>query len=81
MRSRDTTPEAHRAQIEIWQAMSPARRLRLTIEMSERARELSIAGVMMREPGIGREAARHRVLRGILGDALYEAAYGNRGEA
>jgi hypothetical protein len=81
MRPRDTTPDAHRAQIEIWRAMSPARRVRLAIEMSERAREIAIAGVMNREPGISPEAARRRVLRQILGDALFEAAYGSRGES
>lgn len=58
--------------------MSPARRVRLAIEMSERAREIAIAGVMARDPGISFEAARMRVLRGILGDALFEAAYGSR---
>jgi hypothetical protein len=81
MRPRDTTPEAHRAQIEVWRAMSPARKVRLVIEMSERAREIAIAGVMAREPGISRETARRRVLRGILGDALFEAAYGRRGDS
>lgn len=44
MRPRDTSPDAHRAQIEIWRAMSPAR----------------------------------RVQRQILGDTLFEAAYGSR---
>ncbi|MBY0400604.1 hypothetical protein K2X89_09935, partial [Myxococcota bacterium] len=81
MRPRDTTTEAHRAQIEIWRAMSPARKVRLAIEMSERAREIAIAGVMAREPGISRETARRRVLRGILGDALFEAGYGRRGDS
>jgi len=42
---------------------------------------IAIAGVMTREPGITREAARRRVLRQILGDALFEAAYGSRGES
>ena len=81
MHSRDTTPDAHRAQIEIWRAMGPARRVRLAIEMSERARAIAVAGVMAREPGISPEAARLRVLRQILGDALFEAAYGSRSES
>ncbi len=81
MRPPDTTPDAHLAQIEIWRAMSGADRVRLAIEMSERAREIAIAGVMAREPGISSDEARLRVLRQILGDALFEAAYGGRGES
>ena len=46
--------------------------------MSERAREISIAGWMAREPGMTREEARMRVFREILGDELYEMAYGKR---
>lgn len=61
--------------------MSPAQRLLLAIEMSERAREIAIAGAMAREPGISREEARLRVLRQILGDELFEAAYANRKRA
>jgi hypothetical protein len=80
VRPHDTTPDAHRAQIELWRAMSPSRRVQLAIEMSERAREIAIAGVMAREPGLSFEAARLRVFRKILGDALFEAAYGSRGE-
>lgn len=79
MRPRDTTSAAHRAQIEIWRGMSGGDRVRLAIEMSERAREIAIAGLMAREPGISSEAARLRVWRQILGYALFEAAYGSRG--
>jgi hypothetical protein len=81
MRPRDTTPDAHQVQIEIWRSMAPEARVRLAIEMSERAREIAIAGVMAREPGISREQARLRVLRQVLGDALFEAAYGGRTES
>ena len=81
MRSRDTSPEAYALQQEIHGRMSPGRRLRLIIEMSERAREISIAGWMAREPGMTREEARMRVLRDILGDELFEMAYRKRGRA
>lgn len=61
--------------------MAPSRRVKLAIEMSERAREIAIAGVMAREPEISFEAARLRVFRQILGDALFDTAYGSRGES
>lgn len=79
MRPRDTHPDAYQVQVEAYRRMDPARRVRLAFEMSERAREIAIAGVMAREPGIGRDAARARVLRTILGAPLFEAAYGERG--
>lgn len=78
MRSPDTHPDAHRAQIEAYRAMGPVRRLQLAREMSERAREIAIAGEMARAPEIGREEARLRMLRRILGDALFDAAYVGR---
>ena len=78
MRSPDTHPDAHRVQIEAYRAMGPARRLQLAREMSERAREIAIEGVMAREPGIGRAEARLRVLRQILGEAQFDAAYAAR---
>ena len=81
MHARDTTSEAHAVQLEIHRAMGPARRLRLAIEMSERAREMAISGEKAREPGLTREKARLRVLRRILGDALFEEAYVKRGRA
>ncbi|MEZ4282665.1 MAG: hypothetical protein R3F21_23965 [Myxococcota bacterium] len=80
-RSRDTHPEAHAAQLDAYRAMTPARRLRLALEMSERAREIAIAGELAREPELGIEGARARVLRRILGDALFEDAYVKRGRA
>ncbi len=81
MRSRDTTPEAHAVQQAVYRKMDPAQCIRLVFEMSERARELAIAGVMAREPGLTRAEARMQVLRAILGDALFEAAYGKRGRS
>ncbi len=78
MRSPDTHPDAHRVQIEAYRAMGPARRLQLAFEMSERAREIAIEGVMAREPGISRAEARLRVLRQVLGEAQFDAAYAAR---
>jgi|JI10StandDraft_1071094.scaffolds.fasta_scaffold899066_2 hypothetical protein len=81
MRPRDTTPDAHAVQLDIYRNMEPARCIRLVFEMSERARELAIAGEMAREPGMTREEARSKVLRMILGNDLFEAAYGKRRRA
>jgi hypothetical protein len=46
--------------------------------MSEEARRISIAGLLSRHPGLSGAEARARVLRRILGPALYAAAYERR---
>jgi HEPN domain-containing protein len=75
MRPRDTTREAFDAQRAAWRRLGPARRVELAFEMSEQAREISIRGALAREPGLAPEEARARLLRRLLGDALYRAAW------
>ncbi|MEN8160169.1 MAG: hypothetical protein ABFS41_08875 [Myxococcota bacterium] len=60
------------------QRLGPARRVELAFEMSQQARETSIRGARAREPGLTQEEARARLLRRLLGDALYRAAWPTR---
>lgn len=78
MRSRDTSADANAAQRAAQQRLGPARRVELAFEMSEQARALSIQGALKREPGLSTEEARARLLRRMLGDALYRAAWPGR---
>jgi hypothetical protein len=50
----------------------------LAFEMSEQARAVSLAGVLAREPGLSPEQARARLLRRVLGAALFDAAWAGR---
>ncbi len=75
MTSRDTSREAREVQREAQRRLGPAGRVELAFEMSEQAREISIAGAMAREPGLGPEEARARLLRRLLGDALFDACW------
>ncbi|HKR66825.1 MAG TPA: hypothetical protein VJZ00_24070 [Thermoanaerobaculia bacterium] len=50
MPARDTNPAAEELQDEIHRRLSPAERLRMTMEMSEFARSLSRAGLRSRRP-------------------------------
>lgn len=75
MPARDTDDPAHRVQLDVYRAVDPARRVRLAVEMSERARELAIQGTLARHPELTRAEARARVLRHVLGDALFDAAW------
>jgi len=75
MSSGDTAPEAAEVQRAVHRRLGPARRAELAFEMSEEARRVSVAGLRARDPSLSAEEARARVLRQILGDALYAAAY------
>ena len=58
--------------------MGPAHRVLLAFEMSERAREIAIDGMMARHPELTRSESRLRVIRRLLGDALFDAAWSGR---
>jgi hypothetical protein len=75
MPPRDTSADALAVQRAVLRRLGRARRVELAFEMSEQAREISVLGAMAREPGITPAEARARMLRRLLGDALYEAAW------
>jgi len=78
MRARDTAAAAREVQLAALRALGPARRVELALEMSEQARAVSLAGVLAREPALSPEQARARLLRRILGAALFDAAWPGR---
>ena len=75
MRSRDTSPDARDVQRAAQRRLGPAGRVELAFAMSEQARTVSIQGAMVREPALSPVEARARLLRRLLGDALFEAAW------
>ena len=78
MAARDTRSEARAVQREVQGQLGGAGRVELAFEMSEQARQISIAGMRSRDPELSQAAARSRLLRRILGDDLHRAAYGHR---
>jgi hypothetical protein len=50
--------------------------MELAIEMSQQARATAIQGIRDRDPSLSLGEARGVLLRRLLGDALFEAAYG-----
>ena len=75
MHSRDTSREASEVQGALHRDLGPAGRVELAFELSELARELSISGMMDRDPSLSRSQARARLIRRILGSDLYDAAF------
>ena len=75
MRPEDTSLDAWDAQVRVWRSMDPSRRLGLALSMSDDARAVTVEGILSRHPDYTREDARHAILRMVLGDALYRAAW------
>lgn len=75
MGSRDTALEAARVQRGVLRAMGPARRLEVAFEISQKARELAMAGILSRNPSLSRAEARHALLRRVLGKSLADDAW------
>jgi hypothetical protein len=73
--ARDTSDAARRVQREAQARLGGARRVEMAFEMSAQAREISIAGIRSRHPELSLAEARAHLLRRLLGDELYEAAY------
>ena len=75
MRSRDTSLEAHRRQLDICRRMDPARRVELAWRMSEEARAVAAAGIRARHPDYSEAEVRRALARLVLGDALASIAW------
>lgn len=73
--ARDTSPEAHAAQLQAYARLGPARKVELAFALSEQARQIAIEGVLGRNPDWSRQQARDFVLRQILGAELFDAAW------
>jgi len=72
---RDTTPGARKAQLAAYRRLGPARRAEMAYELSEEARAVTIAGIRSRDPRLSAEAARAILIRRLLGESLFNAAY------
>ena len=77
---RDTTIEAHRAQLAAYRRMHPSQRVELAVQMSEEARNITESGIRARWPQFSPEDVRKRLLRTLLGETLYlESGINERG--
>jgi hypothetical protein len=73
--SRDTSLDARRAQLGVYARLGAGQRMELACQLSEQARATAIQGLRHRNPGLSAEEARRVLLRRLLGDALFEAAF------
>jgi hypothetical protein len=75
MRSMDTTRQAEQVQLEIFRAMGPEKRLRAGIALSQLCRKLLLEGVRMRHPEYDERQSKLAVIRLMLPEDLFLAAY------
>ncbi len=71
----DTSPEAERVQVEIFRKMTPERRLRAGVELTQLSRKLMAAGVRERHPNYDDEQVHLAVIRLTIPEKLFLSAY------
>ncbi len=72
---RDTDEASWRAQHAVWERMGGAGRLRAALHASDEVRRVAAAGIRHRHPEYDAEQVRRALLRLVLGDEPYEAAF------
>jgi hypothetical protein len=68
VRPDDTSEAAHAIQLQLYRTAGPERRVEIAAELSEIIRELSRAGVRMRNPGLSEAEVTREVLRIFYGE-------------
>ena len=77
--SPDTTPDAHRKQIEILQKMSPQSRALKSFEISDNVRQNVMAGIRKMHPDFNDAQIRNELLRRMVGDELFQRIVAAKG--
>jgi len=75
---RDTSLEAHAAQIEAYRRMGGTGRVAVTFRLNQLAREMAAAGIRSRHPNYTEEDVRFALHRLLLGDRLTRAVWPDR---
>lgn len=71
----DTTAEAGQVQIEILRKRTPGERLRSALDLAQLARALVEQGIRRRHPEYTGEQVRLALIRALLPEGLFRAAY------
>ncbi len=65
--SRDTRDAAEQFQLQVYRSMTPTRRYALGVEMSDNARDIALAGLRHRLPGLSEAELMLRYIRDVMG--------------
>jgi hypothetical protein len=75
MRARDTTPESHSVQLEIYRRLGPSARASLAGELSAATRQLTRSGIRGRHPEYTERDVDLALFRLLYGDDLFQRAW------
>ena len=75
----DTTPDAHKKQIEILRKMSPEKQALISFELSDNIRQNAIAGIKKLHPDFTDMQIRKELLRRMVGDELFRKIIAAKG--
>jgi hypothetical protein len=75
MLPRDTTPDAHEAQLRWLRRLTPSARVELAVAMSEDTRAVARAGIAARHPDYSSTEVAFALSRLLLGDDLFRRAW------
>jgi len=67
----DTTPQAHKKQVEILRKMSPEKRALISFELSDNVRQNAIAGIKKQHPDFTRQQIINEVIRRCYGEEVF----------
>lgn len=76
MRPRDTTAEADAHYHELLKRLQPHQRLEAAMRLSQAAREMAIAGIRQRHPGLSDQELRIRLAVRLYGTACARRLFG-----
>jgi len=71
----DTTSEVEEVQVRALRSMTPEQRLDLAIQLTNTSRRLLAAGIRLRHPEYTEEMIHYAVIKAILPEDLFSAAY------
>ena len=74
--SPDTTPEAHKKQVEILRKMSPSERAEMAFQLSDDLRRTVEAGIRHRHPKYDEQMVKKAWMKLTLGERLFREIFG-----
>jgi hypothetical protein len=75
VRPRDTTLDAHEAQLRCYRRMSGSEKVALAAQLSEDVRDIAMAGIRARHPEYSDREVWYALMRLLLGDDLFVRAW------
>lgn len=71
----DTTPEAFRVYVEGLRRLSPDKRARMVVQLSDTIRATALAGVRKRHPEYDEQQVQYAVLRLMVGEDVFHQMF------